>query len=296
MSPNPHDAANTRDARHAELVEHACRYIDQHAEALPPLRAVAAHVGVSPSHLHRVFKRVVGVTPRDYARARQNTQTRDALERAGSVTEAIYEAGYSAPSRFYEASASVLGMTPSQYRAGGEAQTIRFAVGACSLGALLVAETARGLCEVALGDDPEALVHALERRFPKAELVGGDAAFEARVAQVASLVEEPRRPVELPLDIRGTAFQQRVWRALQTIPPGETVSYSGLAERIGRPTAARAVARACATNTLAVVVPCHRVVRTDGGLSGYRWGIERKRALLEREGALAPVTEEGAVT
>lgn len=197
--------------------------------------------------------------------------------------DAIYAAGYQASSRCYEEADAVLGMSPSAWRAGGQGQCIRFAIGQCALGAILVAQSARGLCAILLGDDPGELLADLERRFPNAELIGGDGDFERLVAQVVGFVEAPRLGLDLPLDVRGTAFQQRVWQALRTIPPGRTVSYAELAERLGAPKAVRAVAGACAANALAVAIPCHRVVRSDGGLSGYRWGVERKRALLERE-------------
>lgn len=200
-----------------------------------------------------------------------------------SVTDAIYDAGYNANSRFYEASHQLLGMTPKNYRAGGTNTIIQFAVGECSLGAILVATSERGVCAILLGDDPEALAHDLQDRFPKAELIGGDAAFEQLIAKVVGFVEMPRMGLDLPLDVRGTAFQQRVWQALQKIPAGSTMSYSEIAERIGAPKSSRAVAGACAANALAVAIPCHRVVRNDGSLSGYRWGVKRKRALLERE-------------
>jgi AraC family transcriptional regulator of adaptative response/methylated-DNA-[protein]-cysteine methyltransferase len=201
------------------------------------------------------------------------------------VTEALYAAGFGSSGRFYENTGDMLGMTPTAYRAGGAEVAIRFAVGQCSLGAILVACSLRGICVIWLGDDPEALVHDLQDRFPKAQLIGGDADFEQMVARVVGHVEDPARGVGLPLDIRGTAFQQRVWQALRAIPAGTTATYAEIAERIGAPRAVRAVAGACAANVLAVAIPCHRVVRTDGSLSGYRWGIERKQALLEREGA-----------
>jgi len=201
------------------------------------------------------------------------------------VTEAIYNAGFNSSGRFYAASSDVLGMKPGTFRAGGDGETIRFAVGECSLGSVLVAATGHGVCAILLGDDPDALVQDLQRRFSNAQLVGGDAEFEQLVARVVGLVESPGQSLNLPLDVRGTVFQQRVWRALREIPAGSTVSYSQVAARIGAPKAVRAVAQACASNTVAVAIPCHRVVRRDGGLSGYRWGIERKRALLEREGS-----------
>jgi AraC family transcriptional regulator of adaptative response/methylated-DNA-[protein]-cysteine methyltransferase len=199
------------------------------------------------------------------------------------VTEAIYGAGYNSSARFYEASNAVLGMTPTAYRSGGRGAEIRFAIGQCTLGAILVAATARGVCAILLGDDPEVLAHDLERRFPRAQLVGADPAFERLIAQVVGLVEQPGLGTELPLDIRGTAFQQRVWKALRRIPAGKTVSYRDIAQRIGAPRSVRAVAQAIASNSIAIAIPCHRVIRTDGDLSGYRWGVERKRALLDRE-------------
>jgi len=231
-----------------------------------------------------VFKRVSGVTPAAYARGERAKRVRGELGRTGqSVTEAIYGAGFNANSRFYEASDAMLGMKPSDYRAGGANTAIRFAIGECSLGAILVARSERGVCAILLGDEPEPLLRELEERFPRALLIGGDAAFETLVAKVVGFVETPRMGLDLPLDVRGTAFQQRVWKALQTIPVGKTITYAEVARRIGAPKAVRAVASACAANPIAVAIPCHRVVRTGGGLSGYRWGVERKRELLKRE-------------
>lgn len=270
--------------RRAEAVARACRLIETAGEA-PNLDALAEAAGMSRYHFHRVFKGVTGVTPRAYAAARRAERMREALRAGGTVTAAIYEAGFGSGGRFYAEAADILGMAPASFRRGGAAETIRFAAGVCSLGSILVAATARGVCAILLGDDPDALVHELEERFPRAELVGGDPAFEALVARVVGFVEAPALGLDLPLDVRGTAFQRRVWQALRSIPAGETVSYRRLAERIGAPKAARAVARACAANALAVAVPCHRVVRADGALSGYRWGVERKRALLDREAA-----------
>jgi AraC family transcriptional regulator of adaptative response/methylated-DNA-[protein]-cysteine methyltransferase len=208
---------------------------------------------------------------------------RDELTAGKRVTDAMYSSGFQSNARFYEASNAMLGMQPKTYRAGGANETIRFAVGECSLGAILVAATTRGVCAVLLGDEPELLVHDLERRFPKASLVGGDRGFESLVARVVGLIEDPRAKADLPLDVRGTAFQQRVWSALRALPPGRTVTYTELAERIGAKSSVRAVASACASNAIAVAIPCHRVVRRDGDLAGYRWGVERKRSLLERE-------------
>jgi AraC family transcriptional regulator of adaptative response/methylated-DNA-[protein]-cysteine methyltransferase len=269
-------------ARHAALVTRLCRIIEQ-AEPAPGLRQLAEHAGLSSYHLHRIFKAVTGLTPRAYAAAHRSARVRAALDRSGTVTEAIYGAGYNSSGRFYEQANRLLGMTPTDYRAGGADAQIRFAIGQCALGAILVAASARGVCAILLGDDPHVLARDLQDRFPRADLVGGDADFEQVVAKVVGFVEAPRLGLDLPLDIRGTAFQQRVWQALLAIPPGSTVTYTNLAQRIGAPRAVRAVAGACAANLLAVAIPCHRVVRIGGDLSGYRWGVERKRALLDRE-------------
>lgn len=268
--------------RHAEAVAQACRLIGA-AEELPGLAELAAHAGLSPFHFHRVFKARTGLTPKAYAEARRRERVHAGLGGGKSVTEAIYDSGFNSNGRFYEASDRVLGMRPSDYKAGGTNAAIRFAVGDCSLGAILVARSQRGVCAILLGDDPGALVRQLQDKFPKAELIGGDADFEGLVARVVGLVEAPRLGLDLPLDIRGTAFQERVWRALREVPAGRTVSYAELARRIGAPGSARAVAQACGANALAVAIPCHRVVRSNGELSGYRWGVERKRTLLERE-------------
>lgn len=271
-----------RAEREAALVARLCRVVEA-AEDMPTLDELARQAGVSAGHLHRLFKAVTGLTPRTYAAARRAERLRAGLAQAATVTDAIYDAGYGASSRFYEQSAAVLGMSPSRYRDGGAGAEIRFAVGQCSLGAILVAASAQGVCAITLGDDAEALVRELQDRFPRATLDGGDAAFAQLVATVVGFVEAPKLGLELPLDVRGTAFQQRVWQALRQIPPGARLSYRELAERIGAPRAVRAVAGACAANAIAVAIPCHRVVRGDGSLSGYRWGVERKRALLERE-------------
>ena len=272
----------SRSTQHAALVAGLCRHIES-AERAPTLDALAARAGLSAWHLHRVFKAVTGLTPRAYAAAHRAARVRRELGRGASVTEAYHGAGYASSGRFYAEADAVLGMTPSAFRAGGADSTIRFAVGQCTLGAILVAQSERGVCAIGLGDDPDALLRDLQDRFPRARLVGGDAGFERLVARVVGCVEAPRIGLDLPLDVRGTAFQQRVWQALRDIPPGRTVSYTELARRIGAPQAVRAVAGACAANPLAVAIPCHRVVRHDGALSGYRWGVERKRALLERE-------------
>ena len=269
-------------ARHARKVAELCRYIES-AEHSPTLDELAQRAGMSVYHLHRVFKAITGLTPKGYATAQRSQRVRRELVSGGSVTDAIYGAGYNSGSRFYEKADQVLGMTPSRFRAGGAQSDIRFAIGQCSLGAILVAQSERGVCAISLGDDPQELARELQDRFPKANLIGGDTAFERLVANVVGMVEAPHLGLDLPLDVRGTAFQQRVWQALREIPAGHTVSYAQLAERIGAPQSVRAVAQACGANTLAIAIPCHRVVRSDGALSGYRWGVERKRALLERE-------------
>lgn len=268
--------------KHTVTVTEICRFIEC-AEKSPSLEQLAVRAGMSPYHFHRVFKTVTGVTPKAYMVAHRRKRIRDRLGRGTTVTAAIFDAGYESHSRFYENSNRMLGMTPSRYRSGGDNVPIRFAVGECSLGSILVASSDRGVCAILLGDDPELLVRQLQDQFPKSNLIGGDESFERLVAVVVGFVETPALGLDLPLDIRGTAFEQRVWQALCAIPAGETVSYSEVARRIGRPGSARAVARACAANKLAVAIPCHRVVRNDGALSGYRWGVERKRALLKRE-------------
>jgi len=266
----------------AEMIAAACRAIEE-AEEPPSLDELARAAGISRYHFHRQFKQVTGVTPKAYAAACRAGRLRDGLKGGSSVTSAIFDAGYNASSRFYEESTSRLGMRPRQYRDGGRDARIRFALGECSLGAVLVAATDKGVCAIDFGDDAETLLNDLQDRFPRAELVGGDADFERLVASVIGHLEQPEGNLELPLDIRGTAFQQQVWAALRAIPPGSTASYADIAEAIGRPTAVRAVARACSTNRIAVAIPCHRVIRKDGDLSGYRWGVERKGALLARE-------------
>lgn len=273
---------STKADQWAALVTRACRIIET-VDPVPDLPTLAAGVGLSTAHFHRVFTRTTGLTPKAYAAAHRESRFRASLEHGETVTTALVDAGYGSSSRFYEKADGILGMTPTTYRQGGSDQVIRFAVGDCSLGAILVARSDRGVCAILLGDDPEALVHDVQDRFPKARLIGGDEDFEQLVAVVVGFVDAPQTGLDLPLDIRGTAFQQRVWQALRAIPPGQTASYGDIAARIGSPAAVRAVAQACAANPLAVAIPCHRVVRRDGSLSGYRWGIERKRALLATE-------------
>lgn len=268
--------------RHARIVADACRLIET-AEEAPSLADLASRAGLSSYHFHRVFKAVAGVTPKAYALAHRRKRLRNALKGSATVTAAMYEAGFTSSSRLHAESAAALGMTPSAFRSGGANAGIRFAVAACSLGAILVAASDTGIAAILLGDDADSLVHELEATFPRATLTGGDPAFEGTVAKIVGLVEAPGMGLDLPLDVRGTAFQHRVWEALREIPAGTTATYGEIAERIGMPKAVRAVAAACAANKIAVAIPCHRVVRSDGSLAGYRWGVARKRTLIARE-------------
>ncbi len=273
----------SRADERAAVVASACREIES-AEEPPSLLHLARAVGMSPYYFHRVFKEATGLTPKGYAAARRAARVRTQLaDRGGSVTQAIYDAGFNSSGRFYAQVDDILGMSASAFRRGGARSDIKFAIGQCSLGVILVAATEKGVCAILLGDDAQQLVRDLQDRFKNANLIGGDRAFEQLVAQAVGLVERPELGCNLPLDVRGTAFQQRVWQALRGIPAGETASYAEIARRIGVPRASRAVARACAANTIAVAIPCHRVVRNDGALSGYRWGVARKDALLKRE-------------
>lgn len=277
--------AESSSTRQTEYIEQACRLITE-AETPPTLDELAASVGLSPSHLHRLFKEVLGVTPHAYAAELRAGRVRDGLAQHAdgeNIAGTIFEAGYSSGSRFYENSDKVLGMTPSLYRGGAAGLQIRYALAGCFLGHVLVAATDKGICAIQFGSDPEELVEHLQTRFPGANLHRADASFNDWVSQVTAFIETPRQGLNLPLDIQGTAFQQRVWSALRTIPAGETRSYTDVANLIGKPRAVRAVASACAANKLAVAIPCHRVVRSDGNLGGYRWGLERKETLLERE-------------
>lgn len=272
----------TVTAQPTQRIADLCRYIEA-AEEPPTLQRLAAQVGYSRYHLHRVFHDIVGITPKAYAQAVRNQRVRQTLQSTSTITEALHKAGFPSTARFYADTNEILGMTAKQFKNGGSAVEVVFAVAQCHLGAVLVARSARGICTISLGDDPQQLVVELQQRFTAATLLAGNAQFEQQIAQVIGFLENPEQGLDLPLDIRGTAFQHRVWTALCKIPPGETLSYRQLAERIGAPTSARAVAKACAKNTLAVAIPCHRIVRQDGALSGYRWGVERKRALLDCE-------------
>lgn len=281
MSP----VAAPLNKQHAAAVERACRALE--AEQPPDLSTLAEQAGMSRFHFHRIFKAATGITPKAYANALRASRARQHLEQSASVTDAMYDAGFNSSGRFYETAPAILGMTPTAFRKNGEGVDIRFAVAQCSLGALLVAASSTGICEIALDEDPDRLVKNLQDRFKAAKLIGADPRFESWVADVVGFVEDPARGLDLPLDVRGTAFQRKVWEALCEIPLGETATYAQVAERIGTPGAVRAVARACATNNIALAIPCHRVVRTDGSLAGYRWGIDRKRELIAREAKAA---------
>lgn len=269
------------------LVTSLCRFITA-CDTPPTLAQLAAHCGLSEMQVHRRFKAVTGLTPRAWADLERAQRLRDTLANSPRVTDALYEAGFGSSSRLYERTDALLGMQPTQFRQGGTQVGMQVAVAQSRLGAVLVARSPQGLCAILMGDDAQALMHDLQQRFPRAELSPGDAAFDALVAQVVGFVQQPGMGLDLPLDLQGTVFQRRVWQALRDIPAGHTVTYAELAQRIGSPKAVRAVAGACAANPLAVAVPCHRVVRSDGGLSGYRWGVARKRALLLAEGARVP--------
>ncbi|MYM69997.1 bifunctional DNA-binding transcriptional regulator/O6-methylguanine-DNA methyltransferase Ada [Pseudoduganella sp. FT55W] len=268
--------------RQAAIVAQACRLIDE-AEETPDLDSLAEAVGVSRFYFHRMFKAVTGITPKAYANAARARRVQAGLAGQPNVTDVIYAAGFNSSGRFYAQSSSVLGMTPSAFRSGGKGEQIKFAIAECSLGPILVASTERGICAILIDDDPDFLVKDLQDRFPKAELIGAEPAYEQVVSRVIGMVEQPSVGLDLPLDVRGTAFQQRVWQVLRAIPAGKRVTYAELAELANVPRGARAVASACAANAIAVAIPCHRVVRNDGSISGYRWGVDRKAELLNRE-------------
>ena len=270
--------------RQKQIVVEACRAMEA-AETPLTLDQLAEAAGLSRYYFHRLFRSITGVTPSAYGRACRDQRLRAALPEAQSVTEAMYDAGYNSNGRFYANADRALGMAPSKRRAKGAGEQLRFAIAESSLGAVLVAASERGVCAITLGDDAGALVDAFQSEFENAALNPGDAEFEGWVARAIAMIENPSGGCDLPLDIQGAAFQERVWAALREIPPGETATYSDIAQQIGAPKAARAVANACASNRLAVAIPCHRIVRSDGSISGYRWGVERKRELLRREKA-----------
>lgn len=268
---------------HTILIAKACRLIERSAQE-PDLETLAKSAGLSASHFHRLFKEITGLTPKAYATAHKTQRMKNNLKKEKRVTDAMVKTGFGSSSRFYETSSKTLGMTPSAFKKGGAQQTIRFGIGECSLGSILVGATDKGICLLTMSDDPQELVEDLQERFKNANLIGGDKQFEKWMAKVISFVDRPSKSFDLPLDIQGTAFQKRVWEALRTIPFGKTATYADVAKKIGKPTSMRAVANACGANNIAVIIPCHRVIRTDGTISGYRWGVERKKRLLINEG------------
>jgi AraC family transcriptional regulator of adaptative response/methylated-DNA-[protein]-cysteine methyltransferase len=281
------DAPSLQQRRHA-LVRRACEAIEASTSA-PTLVQLAQQAGMSPYHFQRIFKAITGLSPKAYHQALQARRVAAALQSAPSVTAAIYDAGFNSTGRFYENAPALLGMVPGRYRQGGAGEHIRYAVERCALGWIVVAATRKGVCTIEFGDEPQALTDRVRARFPKAAFEPADAAFRRWVARVLRYVEQPRGVLDLPLDVQGTILQHRVWQALQAIPAGQTVSYGELAERLGQPKAHRAVAHACAVNPVAVAIPCHRAVRADGSLAGYRWGLVRKAELLKREADASPL-------
>jgi AraC family transcriptional regulator of adaptative response/methylated-DNA-[protein]-cysteine methyltransferase len=272
----------SQQQRRNELVIQACQAIE-HSQTALSLAQLAQQAGLSPYHFHRIFKAATGLTPKAFHKAVQARRLTASLQSAGSVTEALYDAGFNSSGRFYEDAPAMLGMSPGSYRKGGAGEHIRHAIERCALGWIIVAATGKGVCAIEFGDDAQTLENRLRARFPKAQFEPADAEFKHWIARVLSYLEQPRGVLELPLDVQGTVFQRRVWQALQAIPAGETASYGEIAGRIGQPRASRAVGRACAGNPVAVAIPCHRAVRANGELSGYRWGIARKAELLRRE-------------
>ncbi|MBN8591663.1 MAG: bifunctional DNA-binding transcriptional regulator/O6-methylguanine-DNA methyltransferase Ada [Anaerolineae bacterium] len=275
--------APDRLAFEAEIGARVCAFIDAHLDERLTLDRLGEAVGLSPAHLQRVFKQVTGVSPRQYVEARRVGQLKANLREGQPIAAALYDAGFSSSSRVYEESGAKLGMTPAAYRKGGAGMHIRYTISECPLGYLLVGATERGLCAVSLGDSPAAVEQWLQTDYPQAELEQADAGLAAVVEQLVRHLAGDLPHLDLPLDVQATAFQLRVWETLRQIPYGETRSYAQVAQALGEPTAARAVARACASNRVALVIPCHRVVRGDGDLSGYRWGVKRKAVLLATE-------------
>ena len=271
-----------------EVVQHACHYIETHLEGPLTLEALGKEVSVSPYHLQRVFKRIMGITPRQYAQAYRLGQLKQQLKEGETVTTALYNTGYGSSSRLYEQAPAQLGMTPAAYRQGGKSMHIGYAIVDCPLGRLLIAATEKGICAVSLGDSDAVLETALHSEYPAAEIQRDGVALSQWVSTLLNHLNGQQPQLDLPIDVQATAFQWRVWQALRAIPYGSTRSYSQVAQALGDPKATRAVARACASNPVAIVVPCHRVVREDGKLGGYRWGLERKQRLLAQEASWQP--------
>ncbi|MGA2881724.1 MAG: bifunctional DNA-binding transcriptional regulator/O6-methylguanine-DNA methyltransferase Ada [Bryobacteraceae bacterium] len=275
------DSGYQRDPN-AQIVENVCRYIDTHPDEPVTLEALGRVLGISPFYLQRTFKTLTGITPRAYADSRRLSSLKAGLREGHSVTRSLYDAGYGSSSRLYERASSQLGMTPSRYRKQGSGVTIQYAIASTRIGNMLLAATERGICSIRFGDSVADLERELHTEYPKAEIARSDRKLGEQVKAVRAIIQG-ESTASLPLDIQATAFQRRVWQALQAIPRGTTKSYSNIAADIGQPKAARAVARACATNPVAVAIPCHRVVREDGSMGGYRWGVERKKKLLALE-------------
>lgn len=275
-----------RAERYRDLVAAACRALSA-AETPPALAELAADAGLSPHHFHRIFKAATGVTPKQYAAAQRTERLKEALESGASVTEAIYDAGFGGNSRFYEQADARIGMTATSFKKGGKGMSIRYGTAQSWLGPVVIAATERGICAILFGEDAKHLNADLRARFPEAhfEPAESDSDFQSWIDATLAFMKAPENGFSLPLDIAGTAFQEQVWQALRNIPAGETASYADVARAIGKPKSVRAVAQACGANPAAVAIPCHRVVRSDGGLGGYRWGLERKKNLLAREQA-----------
>ncbi len=271
-----------------EMVQHACHYIDTHLEGPLTLEALGKEVSVSPYHLQRIFKRIMGITPRQYAQAYRLGQLKQQLKEGETVTTALYNTGYGSSSRLYEQAPAQLGMTPAAYRQGGKSMHIGYAIVDCPLGRLLIAATEKGICAVSLGDSDAVLETALHSEYPAAEIQRDGVELSQWVSTLLNHLNGQQPQLDLPIDVQATAFQWRVWQALRAIPYGSTRSYSQVAQALGDPKATRAVARACASNPVAIVVPCHRVVREDGKLGGYRGGLERKQRLLAQEASWQP--------
>ncbi|WP_313198214.1 bifunctional DNA-binding transcriptional regulator/O6-methylguanine-DNA methyltransferase Ada [Rhizobium sp.] len=285
----------SHEDRNKDAIAEACRLIENSMIAVS-VSALAHSMGMSEGHFHRTFRKYTGLTPRAYAEGKRAADLRGQLVKGKSVTETLYDAGFGSSGRFYAVTNKALGMTPTHFVQGGVHETLYFAVGETTLGSILIASSQKGVAAILLGDDPDNLLLDLQLRFPNADLIGGDAEFESSVALVVGLVESPQNAPDLPLDIRGTVFQRRVWHALQAVPAGKTISYDELAKQIGHPRGVSSVASACASNPLAVAIPCHRVVKSDGSSFGYTWGLERKQALLDRESSQVTQGAEGGAT